>query len=186
VAASKPKKQSARKTDPAPAKTGGTLFLVLGGAALFLLVLVCGGVGVAAYLAFARPGGGTAGGPITLANFDRIHGGMSEADVEAILGKPDYPDTNLEANDRPLVAERGLAQLWSDSRDHVMVVYCDHKTVTWHCNIGGKYRIQTDRTYAWFNQPKPPAPDPPKTHPKPDPNPHPQRRRKQGPSTPTG
>jgi hypothetical protein len=170
VGASKPRKQTAGNAGAEPAKTGGGLFLLLGGAVLLLLVLVCGGVAVVVYVAFVRPGGSVSAGPITMANFDRIRGGMSEADVEAILGKPTNADTNLDANDRPLVAERGRAQLWSNREDHIIVAYCDHKAVSWHCMIGGKFRIQTDRTYAWFNQPEPPPTPSPKPDPKPDPN----------------
>src|SRR5690348_16428006 len=77
--------EAARDRDEAPARTGAPvwMWLLLGGGLLFGMLLVVGVVGVL----FAT--GVIGGGPkLTAENVQRIRGGMTEAEVVAVLGRP--------------------------------------------------------------------------------------------------
>jgi hypothetical protein len=121
-------------------------------------------------------------GPITKTNFMKIRGGMTEAEVEAILGKPTYPDLNVEMSDAGwYVGDQGRFQMWRQGQNDINVLYCGHKAARWlWISDGGRDRLQKyDEAFYYRNQfagknpPPDSRPDPtpdPKPDPKPDPN----------------
>src|SRR5262249_45995704 len=95
---------------PEPKSGGGMgLFLVLGGIALALL-LVCGvgGLGIGLTIYAGKGGGGGifgGGGRLTKANAEKIKGGMAEAEVVNLIGRPDSRESKALAGFPPVNGE---------------------------------------------------------------------------------
>jgi hypothetical protein len=87
------------RPDDRPAEQGGTpvwVWLLLGGGLLFGGLVLVGGVVVTLFAT------GVIGGPkLTVENVQRIKGGMSEAEVVAILGRPTETKDGLPAEFAP-------------------------------------------------------------------------------------
>jgi hypothetical protein len=96
-----------------PAKQGGIplwVWLLLGGGLLFGLLLV-GGV-VATLFATGVIGGGP---KLTVENVQRIQGGMTEAEVVGILGKPTETAAGPKTNQRTLT--------WRKGKEYITIVF---------------------------------------------------------------
>jgi hypothetical protein len=121
------------RPDGPPAKQGAVpvwVWLLLGGGLLFGLLLV-GGV-VATLFATGVLGGGPR---LTVENVQRIQGGMTEAEVVGILGRP------TERADGPKTSgQRTLT--WRKGKEYITIVFRKGKveTVTdGYLNEGGRF-----------------------------------------------
>jgi hypothetical protein len=139
---------------PVPLHTGGLgTYLMFGSlAGVALLLVSCGGVG-----SLLKKDSYT--GPVTKENFRKIKGGMSEADVAAILGQPTEADRNDNNQNVMIVFDRGRVQLWlrptGPGLSHIIeVVYCEHKVVqwTWIGEGGGDREERSDANYTYQAQ----------------------------------
>jgi hypothetical protein len=153
-----------------PKKKGGLgIWLLAGGGLVAVMMLfVCGGGGIGAYFLFFRTNS------VTKANFDKIKGGMSPAQVQEILGKPDKSEDpkdlaafGIKAGNLPKTS------IWESGKNSITVTYSDDKAIAWVGKFdGAEYAMLADAStlMAGFNPSKPnPNPDP-----KPNPNPDPK------------
>ena len=129
-----------------PARYGGLkTWLLLAGGVVLVLMLLCGGAGgVGWYFLYGR-------GPatVTKANYSAIKGGMSETDVQAILGKPtrtvDIEDPfDDPRGDRGKRATLYRKQIWENGKDSIAVTSVDGKVVNWDATLDGNQLKQSD------------------------------------------
>ena len=147
------KKGRGRDDDrPRKRKKGGVplgVWMALGGVGLLLLV-VC--VGVGGYFGVNYF---TGGAHVTLDDYGKIKGGMTEAEVTAILG----PATNVLQDTKDIQAAAVFGNLrglqWKNGDNTIVVNFTNDHVTTWSCLIDGTARNQV----AWQNdRPNPPPP----------------------------
>lgn len=116
------------------------VWLTAGGVVLLLFCGCFGTVGV--LLATGAFGGGSGlpqalgGSPVTWENYQRLHRGMSEAQVQAILGPPTRVIKPGELN--PVGGEYGpnaKTLMWGDYLEFIAVVFENDKAVDRRCTL---------------------------------------------------
>lgn len=110
-----------------PKKTGIPTGLLVGlGIGVFVLVLGClGGGGVLLWLY------GPFSNKVTPENFEKIHIGMSEAEVQSLLGQPNVANEAIQRGNRPAGVNRvGVsAQAWKHNNDTIVVMFLNGKVI---------------------------------------------------------
>ncbi len=161
------------ESEAPPKKKGGmgVWLLVGGGLVAFMMLFVCGGGVIGAYFLFFR------GNAVTKANFDKIKGGMSPTEVQAILGKPDKTgDTKALGLLGVKVEGAPKTEIWESGKDSITVSYINDKVATWAGVFDGATFAMTDPNVLFGNLnngPKPPVNNNTPPSPNPDPNPNP-------------
>jgi hypothetical protein len=129
-----------KKGNKAGKKGSGALLWILlgGGAVLCFLFLICAGgsaVGLCVYL--------YAGKGVTLANYNKLRGGMTEKEVIEILGSPTRTDPT---------GVRTKTCFWESGKDSISVGFLDDKVYLFGGHIDNKVYIGNEGDAEAFNK----------------------------------
>jgi hypothetical protein len=116
-------------------RSGGVplwVWLAGGGGLLFLVV-----VGVVLAIVFS-------GSRVTEENFKKLHSGMTEAEVLAILGRPSETidgNRGVPPNLRLGLNINAKSMVWKSGRDHIEVAFLNGQAMAGSGEIGGKVMV---------------------------------------------
>jgi predicted Zn finger-like uncharacterized protein len=128
-----------------PSKYGSVrMWLLVAGGVMLVLVTLCAGPGgLGWYYQYGR-------GPatVTKANYDAIRVGMSEADVQALLGKPTRTVDVEDPFDDPRGGGKRTTlyrkQFWENGKDVIAVTFVDGKVMNWDATLDGTQHKNSD------------------------------------------
>jgi uncharacterized protein (TIGR03066 family) len=165
VTTTRPSEPGAQRTkDTDVGASGGTsvkkkssmgLWVLIGGGLVGVLFFVCAGGSIGAYFLFFR------GSAVTKANYDKIKGGMTTAQVKDILGKPDKSE---EPSDLSAFGGKSTtsfrADYWESGKKSIIITFADDKVFAWVGKFDGAEYTMSDPSVLFGGPSSAPRSDP--------------------------